>query len=246
MTDHAARGPRREPARRHAGPATPRLVRRAARSGAITAGQAAVELAYRDPTCAHLRAVFGTPVLPKPTLTPFAALANNIVGGPFSSRQSYRLHPRLSPLRSTLTPEKVLESAPSDLSDAGLTPDEIAALRALATASVQGTIHLHRPALGVLDDADIIGELTSVPGIGRDAAQMFLITQLQRLDGWPIGDDELRTGYGIAFDTKAPTPAALDGLGRRYRPFRTVVAWYCWQARAHPETLAAAVSPHGP
>ena len=39
--------------------------------------------------------------------------------------------------------------------------------------------------------------------------------------------------------TKAPTPAALDRLGRKYRPFRTVVAWYCWQARAHPETLSA-------
>ena len=44
-----ARGWRHEPAHRHAGPTTPRLIRRAARSGAITAGQAAVELAYRDP-----------------------------------------------------------------------------------------------------------------------------------------------------------------------------------------------------
>jgi DNA-3-methyladenine glycosylase II len=241
-----AGGWRHEPAHRHAGPATPRLMRRAARSGAITAGQAAVELAYRDPTCARLRAVFGPPVLPKPTLTPFAALANHIVEELVSSRQGHRLHPRLSPLRSTLTPEKVLESAPADLAGAGLTPDEIAALRTLATASVHGTIHLHREALAALDDADVIAELTSLPGIGRDAAEMFLITQLQRLDAWPVGDNELRTGYGIAFNTKAPTSAALDALGRKYRPFRTVVAWYCWQARAHPETLSAAFSPHGP
>jgi hypothetical protein len=70
---------------------------------------------------------------------------------------------------------------------------------------VHGTIHLHRAALGTLDDADIIAELTSVPGIGRDAAQMFLITQLQRLDASPTGDDELRTGYCIA--THTPTRA---------------------------------------
>jgi 3-methyladenine DNA glycosylase/8-oxoguanine DNA glycosylase len=149
-----------------------------------------------------VRVVFGTPVLPKPTPTPFTALANNIVEEPVSSRQSHRLHPRLAPLRSTLTPEKVLESAPADLAGAGLTPDEIAALRSLATASVPGTIHLHREALGALDDADTIAELTSVPGIGRDAAQMSLITPLQRLDAWPIGDHELRTGYGIAISNE--------------------------------------------
>lgn len=173
------------------------MIRRFAHSGAVTAGQAAVELAYRDPTCARLRAVFGAPLLPKPTLTPFAARRDRC-------------------------------AAP------------------LATASVRGTIHLHRKALGALDDADVIAELTSVPDIGRDAAQMFLITQLQRLDAWPVGDDELRTGYGIAFNTKAPTRAALDAFGHKYRPFRTVVAWYCWQARAHPETLSTAFSPHGP
>jgi hypothetical protein len=31
---------------------------------------------------------------------------------------------------------------------------------------------------------------------------MFLITQLQRLDAWPIGDDELRAGYGIAISNE--------------------------------------------
>jgi hypothetical protein len=49
-----------------------------------------------------------------------------------------------------------------------------------------------------------------------------------------------------AINTNAPTPAALDALGRKYRPFRTVVAWYCWQTCAHPETLSPAFSPDGP
>jgi hypothetical protein len=44
-----------EPAHRRAGRATLRLIRRVARSGAITAGQGAVELAYRDPTCERAR-----------------------------------------------------------------------------------------------------------------------------------------------------------------------------------------------
>ena len=41
------------------------------------------------PDLRALRAVFGTPILPKPTLTPFAALANNLVGEPVPARQGH-------------------------------------------------------------------------------------------------------------------------------------------------------------
>jgi DNA-3-methyladenine glycosylase II len=27
-----------------------------------------------------------------------------------------------------------------------------------------------------------------------------------------------------------PTPKELDGEGERFRPYRTVAAWYCWRA----------------
>jgi DNA-3-methyladenine glycosylase II len=28
----------------------------------------------------------------------------------------------------------------------------------------------------------------------------------------------------------APTPKQLEALGDPYRPYRSVVAWYCWRA----------------
>ena len=33
-------------------------------------------------------------------------------------------------------------------------------------------------------------------------------------------------GWGLG---ETPTPVELDGLGERYRPYRSVVAWYCWR-----------------
>ena len=33
--------------------------------------------------------------------------------------------------------------------------------------------------------------------------------------------------YGLR---KLPTPKQLDMVGERFRPYRTVAAWYCWQA----------------
>jgi DNA-3-methyladenine glycosylase II len=59
---------------------------------------------------------------------------------------------------------------------------------------------------------------------------MFLMFQLRRLDVWPVGDFGVRNGYGLAWKVPTPTARELEPLGDRFRPYRTVVAWYCWRA----------------
>ena len=60
---------------------------------------------------------------------------------------------------------------------------------------------------------------------------MFLIFTLHRLDVWPTGDLGVRKGYASAFGLEdLPAPAALEGAGEAFRPYRTVAAWYCWRA----------------
>jgi DNA-3-methyladenine glycosylase II len=60
---------------------------------------------------------------------------------------------------------------------------------------------------------------------------MFLIFQLRRLDVWPVGDYGVRTGYALAYGLPTlPTPKELHASGERFRPYRTVAAWYCWRA----------------
>jgi len=46
-----------------------------------------------------------------------------------------------------------------------------------------------------------------------------------------VGDYGVRNGYAIAYGLrKLPTPKELEALGERFRPYRTVAAWYCWRA----------------
>ena len=59
---------------------------------------------------------------------------------------------------------------------------------------------------------------------------MFLLFQLRRLDVWPTGDLGVRRGYGLAWQVPTPSPGELHPLGDPYRPYRSVVAWYCWRA----------------
>jgi DNA-3-methyladenine glycosylase II len=57
--------------------------------------------------------------------------------------------------------------------------------------------------------------------------------ELRRLDIWPVGDLGVRRGYGRAWGLPStPTAKELDPLGDRFRPYRSVVARYCWAADA--------------
>ena len=48
---------------------------------------------------------------------------------------------------------------------------------------------------------------------------------------WPVGDYGVRAGFARAWWMDGvPGPKALDELGEPFRPYRSLVAWYCWRA----------------
>ena len=58
---------------------------------------------------------------------------------------------------------------------------------------------------------------------------MFLMFFLGRPDVLPVDDYSLRKAYAKAFNKrKLPTPQALEKLGEKWRPYRTVASWYLW------------------
>ena len=100
----------------------------------------------------------------------------------------------------------------------------------LATKMLNGSVVLYPAALRGRSDDEIVATLTEVRGIGTWTAQMFLMFQLRRLDVWPSGDLGVPKGFGLAWGMPTPTPKQLKTLGDAYRPYRSVVAWYCWRA----------------
>jgi 3-methyladenine DNA glycosylase/8-oxoguanine DNA glycosylase len=62
---------------------------------------------------------------------------------------------------------------------------------------------------------------------------MFLMFELRRLDVWPIDDLGVRQGYRLAWGVDPPPVARdLGPLGEPFRPYRSIVARYCWEAVA--------------
>jgi 3-methyladenine DNA glycosylase/8-oxoguanine DNA glycosylase len=123
----------------------------------------------------------------------------------------------------------VLALAPRKLRSAGLSRSKVLSIRDLAAKVADGEVPLR--SLGRLPDEEIVTRLSVVRGIGRWTAEMFLIFRLRRLDIWPVDDYGVRKGYSLAYGLRnLLTPKQLQDKGERYRPYRTVAAWYCWQA----------------
>jgi len=189
------------------------------------------EVTARDPVLAHLAALAG-PLTHRPRDPdgPFGALVRAIVFQQLAGRAAQAIHGRVrATVGDTLTPEALNAVSDQALRAAGLSANKLASLRDLSAKILDGTVELTRSSR--LGDEELIAGLVSVRGIGRWTAEMYMMFELRRLDVWPIDDLGVRQGYGLAWRVDPPpTAKQLAPLGDRFRPYRSVVARYCWAA----------------
>jgi DNA-3-methyladenine glycosylase II len=192
--------------------------------------KAAAVVARQDRVMARLMKRTEPFRLPRPDSDHFAALAESILYQQLAGAAAAAIHRRFVALfDGDPTPGGVLGLHPRTLRAAGLSGSKVASIRDLAAKVTDGTVPLRY--IGRRSDEEIIDRLTVVRGIGRWTAEMFLMFQLRRLDVWPVGDYGVRVGYALAYGLrKLPTPKRLEREGERFRPYRTVAAWYCWRA----------------
>jgi DNA-3-methyladenine glycosylase II len=162
--------------------------------------------------------------------THFEALARSIVFQQLAGSAARVIWGRtLTVVGTPFTPPAVVAAGTDRLRSAGLSGAKARSLLDLADHVVSGQVRL--ASIGRRDDDAIVAELSRVWGIGRWTAEMFLMFQLGRLDVWPTGDLGVRNGYArVSGLTVPPTPVELEELGERFRPWRSVAAWYCWRA----------------
>jgi DNA-3-methyladenine glycosylase II len=180
---------------------------------------------------ARLLEAVGPPRFRDPLDTHFAALVRSVTYQQLAGAAAAAIHGRLiAALDGDVNPEGMLALSSEALRAAGLSANKAASLRDLSAKVIDGTVVLDPRGLSREGDEEVITRLSSVRGIGRWSAEMFLMFQLRRLDVWPTGDLGVRRGYGLAWGIPMPTPRQLEPLGDPFRPYRTVVAWYCWRA----------------
>ena len=128
------------------------------------------------------------------------------------------------------TPKDVLAADVGEMRAGGLSFAKIAALKDLAAKTLDGTVPTRR-AIAKMSDDEIVERLTRVRGIGRWTVEMMLMFQLGRADVLPIDDFGVRQGFMRTYGLRtAPHPKVLALFGERWKPYRTIAAWYLWRA----------------
>ena len=177
-------------------------------------------------------------IKPAPLIRPFDALAESIAYQQLSGKAAATIFGRvraLYPRQKYLDPAKILATPDDSFRAAGLSRSKIAALKDLAVKTIDGTVPSGR-AIARMSDEEIVIRLTEVRGIGRWTVEMLLLFDLGRPDVWPVDDYGVRKGFAKTFRRrKLPTPKQLMKFGERWRPYRSVAAWYFWRALDVPE-----------
>ncbi len=105
----------------------------------------------------------------------------------------------------------------------GLSNSKSECVRRLGKLALQGDFD----DLAKLSDDEILAQLTAIKGIGPWTAHMVMLGALGRPDVWPVGDGGVQRAavklYGVGLDE-------LEGLGDRFRPYRSYASWYFWRA----------------
>ncbi len=192
-------------------------------------------LGKKDPALIELLKRVGShPSFPLPSqkrLSYYRCLARAIVFQQLAYKAADTIHSRVCALTSgRLFPSEkaLLQLSDASLREAGLSQAKILAVQDLARKSLSSELKLR--SLGRLSNAEVVGHLIQVRGIGEWTAQMFLMFRLGRLDILPCGDLGVQEGLRL-LDGKLdrPKPKELEARGERWAPYRSVAAWSLWR-----------------
>ena len=127
-------------------------------------------------------------------------------------------------------PADVLATPVETLRGSGFSGGKIASIRDIAEKAQTGIVPTRAAALRLTDE-ELIARLITLRGVGQWTVEMLLIFTLGRGDVFPCDDFGVRQGYMIAMKLpEMPKPKELRAAAERWRPHRTLAAWYFWRA----------------
>ncbi|MBS1174587.1 MAG: DNA-3-methyladenine glycosylase [Burkholderiaceae bacterium] len=186
------------------------------------------ELAQRDVVMAQLIQSYPNSVMSSRG-QPFYTLVRSVVGQQISVKAADSIWARFVLLVPKVTPKNVLAQSTDNLRSAGLSARKAEYIHAVAEFFVQkrvGQAYWARRS-----DLEVIEELSSIRGIGRWTAEMFLMFTLLRPNVFPVDDIGLLRGLEKNYHGERITSkVAKDLYFERFSPWASVATWYLWRS----------------
>ena len=178
---------------------------------------------------------FSVPVLPIEK-NYFWSLCRSVIYQQISGKAAKKISDRYLSLFDQdikMTPADVLEIDIEKIYKVGISRQKSSYIKNIANAFSNNIINEKK--IFELDDQEIIKQLTSIKGVGRWTAEMFLIFTLRRTDVFPVTDLGVQKGFQIFYSLdKLPTIEMMNQKSESWRPYRTIMSLYLWYAVEGP------------
>ena len=189
------------------------------------------QLSSIDPILKHLFNGFDIPKL-KIEKNYFWALCRSIIYQQISGKAAKTISDRfLALFRSgiNIQPREVLDIDINSLYSVGLSRQKASYMKNIAEAF--GNKLINDENFLMMNDEEILKQLTMIKGVGKWTAEMFLIFTLRRSDVFPVTDLGVQKGFQIVYDLdELSTVEQMNEKAEKWKPYRTIVTLYLWYA----------------
>lgn len=197
---------------------------------AIRTGLDAV--AMREPGIARALEIAGYPE-PRIRARGATTMLRTIVGQQVSVAAAASMWRRLEDFAGAQPDlHRILDADFDTLRACGLSRQKQGYIRSLCELAVAGAVDFDAlPA----DDEAAIAQLTTIKGIGRWSAEIYLLFAEGRPDIWPAGDLAVQAGLAkLLALPERPSEKATRDLAETWRPHRGAAAIFTWHCYNNP------------
>lgn len=186
-------------------------------------------LCRKDKRLAKVIAAIG-PICYEPHIdNPYPFLVHEIIEQMLSVKAGTKIYGRLEALcGGEVTPDSVNFLSDEQLKSIGTSNAKVSYIRNLTTAIEMGNLVLND--LPAMSDEQVTKKLTSIRGVGKWSAKMYLIFALDRQNVLPTEDVAFLQGYGWLYKTKDRSEEAVKKKCKKWSPYSSIAARYLYRA----------------
>ena len=189
------------------------------------------QLSSIDPILKHLFSGFDIPKL-KIEKNYLWSLCRSIIYQQISGKAAKTISDRFLALFLSginIQPREVLDIDINSLYSVGLSRQKASYMKNIAEAF--GNKQINDENFIMMNDEEILKQLTMIKGVGEWTAEMFLIFTLRRSDVFPVTDLGVQKGFQIVYDLdELSTIEQMNEKAEKWKPYRTIVILYLWYA----------------
>lgn len=186
-------------------------------------------LCQRDKRLAKVISTIGEISYTTYSKDPYAFIIHEIIEQMLSIKAGAKIYSRFVELcNGNITPQVVNKLTLEQIRTTGTSSNKATYIKAVTDAVLVGNLNFSE--FNTMYDSEVIDKLTSVKGIGRWTAKMYLIFVLDRQDILPIEDAAFLQSYCWLYKAENPTKKDIIRKCAKWSPYSSIASRYLYKA----------------